>query len=58
MDTCGFCSWLVSLKLELFFYIPLKSFKHITDYITYMIQYPTTKTILLGAKNYVYLNGN
>ena len=23
-----------------------------------MIHYPTTKTIPLGAKNYVYLNGN
>ena len=39
-----------------FFYIPLKSYKHITDYTTYMIQYPTTKTIPLGAKNYDYLN--
>ena len=31
---------------------------HITDYTTYLIQYPNTDTMTLGAKNYVYLYGN
>ena len=40
---------------RLLFHVPLKSYKHITDYTTYMIQYPATKTIPLEAKKYVYL---
>ena len=46
------------VRSRFFSYIPLKSYKHISDYATYMKQYPTTKTIPLGVKNCVYLYGN